>query len=203
MAVTLPPVMSRRHTDASLLAAAREVVADRGMRRTTVADVARKAGASRMTVYRAFPDGATLWSTLLTSEFAEIIRTAEEEAQSLPTARLRLVEAAGRTIELLASNPVVRRIIETDPDLLVPYIVERLGQSQRAVLAIFRRYLEEGRADGSIRELDVDVSAYCLLVVVRSFILSVLVTEAETKPARVNRELRFLLDTYLRPGYVA
>jgi AcrR family transcriptional regulator len=173
------------------------------MRRTTVADVARRAGASRMTVYRAFPDGATLWSTLLTQEFAEIIRAAEDEAASLPTARLRLVEASVRTVEMLTGNPIVRRIIESDPDLLVPYVVERLGQSQRAVLAIFRRYLEEGMTDGSIRDLDLDVAAYCLEVVVRSFVLSMKVTEAETKSARVYRELRFLLDTYLRPGYVA
>jgi AcrR family transcriptional regulator len=195
--------MSRRHTDESLLAAARDAVAELGMRRTTVADVARRAGASRMTVYRAFPDGATLWSTLLTQEFSEIIRGAEEEASGLPTARLRLVEATVRTVEMLAANPLVRRIIETDPDLLVPYVVERLGQSQRAVLAIFRRYLEAGRDDGSIRELDLDVAAYCLEVVVRSFVLSMKVTEEEAKPARVYRELRFLLDTYLRPGYVA
>jgi AcrR family transcriptional regulator len=198
--VTLQRPMSRRHTDASILAAARDSVLDRGMRRTTVADVARRAGASRMTVYRAFPDGATLWSTLLTGEFAATIRAAEEDAAGQPTARARLVEAIVRCVERLARNPLVRRILESDSDLLVPYIVEDLGQSQHAVLAILRRYLQEGQADGSIRETDPGTAAYCLTVVARSFVLSAPVTERETGPTAAYEELRILLDSYLRPG---
>lgn len=195
--------MSRRHTDESLLAAAREVVAEVGIGRTTVADVARRAGASRMTIYRAFPDGATLWSTLLTSEFADIIRGAEEEAASLPTARLRLVEATILTVRRLIANDLVRRIIESDPERLLPYVVERLGHSQKAVLAIFHKYLEDGRQDGSIRELDLDTASYCLATLVRSFILGARITEEEADPEAVYAELRFMIDTYLRPGYVA
>jgi len=192
--------MSRRHSEASLLAAAREAVAEVGVRRTTVADVARRAGASRMTVYRAFPDGATLWSTLLTHEFAKIIKASEVEASALPTARLRLVEAVVLAVEMLAANPLVGRILEKDPELLVPYVVERLGQSQRAVVAILRRYLDEGQEDGSIRQLDGKVAAYCMEVVVRSFVLSARVTEVEVDAQLVHTELRHLIDAYLRPG---
>ena len=39
--------MSHRHTDAAVLEAARGCVATMGVRRTTIADVARRAGASR------------------------------------------------------------------------------------------------------------------------------------------------------------
>jgi AcrR family transcriptional regulator len=191
--------MSRRHTDASLLAAARDSILELGIRRTTVADVARRAGASRMTVYRAYPDGSTLWSTLLTGEFAAIIRAAEEDAADRPTARGRLVEATVRCVERLDGNPLVRRILESDPELLVPYVVERLGQSQHAVLSIFRRYLEEGMHDGSIRQIDVNTGAYCLTVVARSFVLASRVTELEARPDAAHDELRLLLDAYLRP----
>src|SRR5438552_9149675 len=118
--------MSRRHTDVAVLEAARECVATVGVRRTTVADVARRAGASRMTVYRMFPDAGTLWSTLLTREFAEVIRHAEAAAAHLPTARQRLVETTAVGLSSVAADPVVRRVLELDPELLVPYIVERL-----------------------------------------------------------------------------
>ncbi|MBV9525104.1 MAG: TetR/AcrR family transcriptional regulator, partial [Candidatus Dormibacteraeota bacterium] len=138
--------MSRRHTDAALLEAARDCVATLGVRRTTVADVARRAGASRMTVYRLFPDARTLWSTLLTTEFEGVLREAEAAAAHLPTARERLVETTIRGVERVAADPVVRRVLEVDPDLLVPYIVERLGQSQRIAMAAFRRHLDEGVA---------------------------------------------------------
>ena len=192
--------MSRRHTDVAVLEAARECVATVGVRRTTVADVARRAGASRMTVYRMFPDARTLWSTLLTREFAEVIRHAEAEAAHLSTARQRLVETTAGVVTRVAADPVVRRVLELDPDLLVPYIVERLGQSQRIAMVEFRRMLLEGQADGSIRQVDDNVVAYCLQLVVGSFVLAARVTEHESRTEAVLGELRRLLDAYLAPA---
>jgi AcrR family transcriptional regulator len=191
--------VSRRHTDAALLEAARECVATLGVRRTTVSDVARRAGASRMTVYRLFPDAQTLWSTLLTREFRSVIRDAEASAAHLPTARERLVEATVLAVARIAADPVVRRVLELDPDLLVPYIVERLGQSQRIAIDVFSRVLEEGRADGSIRDVDSAVVAYCLQLVVAGFVMAARVTEQEIDVNAALGELRRLLDAYLAP----
>jgi len=192
--------MSRRHTDAALLEAARECVAAVGVKRTTVADVARRAGASRMTVYRMFPDAQTLWSTLLTREFSEVIDDAEREAASLATARERLVAMTVTAVRRIVADPVVRRVLEVDPELLVPYIIERLGQSQRIAMRVFTRLLDEGRADGSIRPVDDNVVAYCLQLVVGSFVLAAQVTERESNPDAVVAELSRLLDAYLAPS---
>lgn len=191
--------MSQRHTDTALLDAARECVATVGVRRTTVADVARRAGASRMTVYRLFPDAKTLWSTLLTREFGDVIREAEAASVHLPTARERLVAAATRAVERIAADPVVRRVLEVDPELLLPYITERLGQSQHIAMAQFRRYLDDGLADGSIRRLDAGVTAYLLQLAVGSVVLATRVTEHESDPTAVVGELRRMLDAYLAP----
>jgi AcrR family transcriptional regulator len=191
--------MSRRHTDTALLDAARDCVATVGVRRTTVADVARRAGASRMTVYRLFPDAQTLWSTLLTREFSDVIAEAERAAAHLPTARQRLVESTVGAVERIAADPVVRRVLELDPELLLPYITERLGQSQRIAIEHFRRGLEEGRADGSVRDVDAAVVAYCLQLVVGSVVMATQVTEQESRPRAVIAELRRMLDAYLAP----
>ena len=190
---------SRRHTDTALLDAARECVATVGVRRTTVTDVARRAGASRMTVYRLFPDAGTLWSTLLTREFGDVIAEAEAAAAHLTTARERLVAATAGAIERIGADPVVRRVLELDPDLLVPYITERLGQSQYLAMAQFRRYLAAGREDGSIRPLDEAAAAYLLLLVVGSVVLAARVTEKEGRTASVIAELSTMLDAYLAP----
>ncbi len=192
--------MSRRHTDAALLDAARECAAVLGVRRTTVADVARRAGASRMTVYRVFPDARTLWSTLLTREFGEVMRDAERSAAHLPTARQRLVEMTVQAVARLADDPLVLRVLELDTELLVPYILERLGQSQRQAMARYRQLLDEGVRDGSIRPLDGPAAAYCLQLVVSSFVLARRVTEREADPAAVSDELRRMLTAYLHPG---
>lgn len=192
--------MSRRHTDAALLEAARECVAAVGVKRTTVADVARRAGASRMTVYRMFPDAQTLWSTLLTREFSDVIDDAERGAADLATARERLVAMTVTAVRRIVADPVVRRVLEVDPELLVPYIIERLGQSQRIAMRVFTRLLDEGRADGSIRPVDDNVVAYCLQLVVGSFVLAARVTERESDPEAVVAELRRMLDAYLAPA---
>jgi len=190
--------MSRRHTDAALLEAARDCAAVVGVRRTTVADVARRAGASRMTVYRLFPDAKTLWSTLLTREFEQVVEEATASAAHLPTALERLVETTVAALARVSEDPVVRRVLELDTELLVPYILERLGQSQRLAMVRFRQLLDEGRRDGSIRRLDEHTVAYCLQLVVGSFILATRVTEREADPAAVAGELRRLLTAYLR-----
>jgi len=191
--------MSRRHTDAAILDAARDCVADVGVRRTTVTDVARRVGASRMTVYRLFPDAQTLWSTLLTREFRTVIADAEAAAAHLPTALERLVETATRAVAAIAADPLVRRVFELDPELLVPYIIDRLGQSQRIAMDRFRHLLAEGRADGSIRDVDEETVAYCLQLVSGSFVLASRVSAREAAPPAVNAELRRLLTAYLRP----
>lgn len=195
--------MSRKHSDASLLAAAREVVAETGVRRTTVSDVARRAGASRMTVYRAFPDGPTLWSTLFTEILAEIIRGAESDAASLPSARLRFVETAVRAAQAAVRNPVISRLLEDDPDLVLPYLMSNTSPSRRAMLAIIRRYIDEGKIDRSIRDIDPDSAAQSLSVVVLAFVMSAQATENEVGLGSAWNELRSMIDAYLRPGYDA
>ncbi len=195
--------MSRRHTDAAVLEAARQCVASLGVRRTTVGDVARRAGTSRMTVYRLFPDARTLWSSLLTREFGDVVAAAQAGAAQLPTARARLVAMTLSAVDRIAADPLVRRVIELDPDLLVPYMVARLGQSQRIAMGEFRRLLREGREDGSIRPVDADVVSYVLQLVVSSFVLAARVTEHEGHSRAATRELGRLLDAYLTPGEAA
>src|ERR1700676_1795095 len=143
--------MSQRHSDAALLNAARACVAERGISRTTVSDVARRAGSSRMTVYRTFPDAATLWSTLLTREIGTIVADAEAAAASLPTARERLIEATATAVAALRSDPVIRRLIELDGERLLPSLTVRRGHAQEIALAAVREHIAAGRRDGSIR----------------------------------------------------
>ena len=56
-------------TGDELLDAARACVLAVGVRRTTFSDVARRAGVSRMTLYRRYPDLDALLAALMTYEF--------------------------------------------------------------------------------------------------------------------------------------
>ena len=69
---------SQRNT--AILRAAAEEVAAVGLRRTTLTDVARRAGVSRMTVYREYGDAPTLWRSLLTEEISAVVSAADQAA---------------------------------------------------------------------------------------------------------------------------
>jgi AcrR family transcriptional regulator len=192
--------MSQRHSDSALLDAARACVAERGIARTTVADVARRAGASRMTVYRTFPDAATLWSSLLTREIGMIVADAQTRAATKPTARERLIEATMGAVVALRNDPVIRRVIELDGERLLPYLTIRRGHAQEMAIAAVREYLQAGRRDGSMRDVRGDAVARLFELVVRSLVTaSAALIDDATTPA-IDAELRRMLDAWLRPA---
>jgi AcrR family transcriptional regulator len=195
--------MSQRHSDDTLLDAALACVAERGLARTTVTDVARRAGASRMTVYRCFPDAAALWSRLLTREIGAVVSAAETAAADLPTARERLIAAALGAITALRGDPVIRRVIEIDGERLVPYLTVRRGHGQELAIAAVHRYLAEGHRDGSIRALDDAAAARAAELLLRSVVVAGpgLVDDAMT--VAIDAEIGRMLDAWLRPQVVS
>src|SRR3954468_5069999 len=144
-----------------LLAAARDCVMDVGLKRTTLADVARRAGVSRMTVYRQYGDLQTIVNKLLECELLALIEQARADVAALPTARARLVEAGARTAEALAHPPLYRRVLDLDPELLLPLIVDRFGSTQKASIDLLAAQVQEGQRDGSVRAVDPRLAATC------------------------------------------
>src|SRR3954466_2864069 len=137
-----------------LLAAARDCVRDVALKRTTLADVARRAGVSRMTVYRQYGDLQTIVNKLLECELLALIEQGRADVADLPTARERLVEAGVRTVEGLVHHPLYRRVLDLDPELLLPLIVDRFGSTQKASIDLLAAQVEEGQRDGSVRAVD-------------------------------------------------
>lgn len=174
----------------TLLDATQASILDVGLRRTTLADVARRAGVSRMTVYRQFADLQTLVAALLTREVTALLAEVDEEVAPLATARDRLVEACTRTVERLRDSALLHRLLDLDPELLLPFVFERFGSSQRASRDLIASRLQD--RDGSIRDLDVDAAATTILLICQSFIFS-----ARLVDQSVLKELRHVLDAYL------
>ena len=189
-----PPVV----TD-PVLRAAHACVMDVGLRRTTLADVARRAGVSRMTVYRQFDDLSGIVSALLTQELVALLDAAWAETAHLPTARERLVEAGALVVERIVHHPLYRRVLDVDPELLLPLVVDRFGSTQRAAVDVVAGLVAQGVAEGSVRPVDPHLAATCLQLTTQSFVFSARVVEAETEPGATAGELRRLLDGYLAP----
>ncbi|MCS0602752.1 TetR/AcrR family transcriptional regulator [Streptomyces sp. LP11] len=186
-----------------VLDAVRDCVLAVGVRRTTLADVARRAGVSRMTLYRRWPDLRTLVGDLMTREWIDVASGAiPEPAPGTPT-RDRIVDGLVAGIAAFRAHPLFRKIVDVDPELLLPYVLDRRGASQVALLALLADALREGHADGSVRPGHIERQARALLLTVQSFALSLRTMTDEDDPELDSEallgELRTLLERTLTP----
>ncbi len=181
------------------LDAARECILATGWTRTTLTDVARRAGVSRMTIYRTWPDMQTLLADLMTREWGGVVaEVASTVSGAAPLERLSL--GISRTVTALRSNDLLRKIVEVDPELLLPYLLHRRGRSQDNILGIVEPLIAEGQAAGTVRAGDPTLLARSILLAAHGFTLS-----AETMVddghavEEYDEELRLLLERYLTP----
>src|SRR5947209_1398772 len=158
-------------TAEAILAAARAAVIDFGVKRTTLSDVARRAGVSRMTVYSRFGDLHDVMRALMTVEFGTMLEHVAARASG-EHARARLVAALVLIARQLPANPLFRKVRAAEPELLAPYVLERLGGTQQVGLELTERSIAEGQADGSIRTGKVRALAGAVLLIEQSFVFS-------------------------------
>lgn len=170
-----------------------------GVRRTTLSDVARKAGVSRMTLYRRFPDVRGMLSALITREFGKILDAANRIAVPESTARGQLVVAAVHTIRDLAANPLMHAVIERDAEMLLPYVTKRIGTSQRMTEEFLRTQLAAGQQDGSIRVADPAVQARTIFLLLQPYVFAIRPSTSDVSLDDLLEELAHLLDAALRP----
>ena len=181
-----------------ILAATRATVLAVGVRRTTLTDVARRAGVSRMTLYRLVPDVATLVLEVMTREFAALLDAAEAGSARRRTARARIVATTVEVVRRLPEEALFRRVLDVDPELLLPYLTDRIGSTQRIAVARMRRVLAEGVADGSVRRTDLDVLATSLVIAVAPFVISARLLDEVGRDAALD-ELTRMVDAWLAP----
>ncbi len=178
---------SNRHNrtaEDDVLDAARDCVLAVGVRRTTLTDVARRAGVSRMTLYRRWPDVRTLIGDLMTREWVAIAEDARGDD---------LVESLVEGVRAFRAHPLFRRIVDVDPELLLPYMLDRRGASQNALLEIIADAL-----DGRVAHGTPVGKARAILLTVQSFALSLQTMTGDGVTEReLLEELRQILDKAL------
>lgn len=190
-----PPVAHR------LLDAARVCVLDRGISRVTMSDVARLADVSRTTLYRHYPDVEAVLRDLMTLDFGTIVLQARADSLALGTARERTVVTIVEGARALRASELFRKIIDVDPEHVLPYLTARAGQSQQIVRALLEAAVGEGHADGSVRPGDPSLLARLLLIQAQALTVSIGTVTAGDQA--VEEELMRLaadaIDAQLRP----
>jgi AcrR family transcriptional regulator len=209
----------QRTSREAVLDAVAETVRDLGVRRTTMSEIARRAGVSRSTLYTHVADVREAAAALLTRELLLLLAEASDDGSDAtpddasgvaPDAvsgepdggghgRRRIVGRALRMARTVPDHPLVERILELDGELLVPYLVRSLGSSQRAILDAVTIEVRRGQQDGSIRAGDPALIAFSVFLVTQAFVISARIAEAEHGREAALGELALLLDRTLAP----
>ncbi|QLY30245.1 TetR/AcrR family transcriptional regulator [Nocardia huaxiensis] len=182
--------------DQAILDAARACVAEFGVRRTTLTEVARRAGVSRPTVYRRWADTGSLVADLLVRELREIIA---EAVPATGTGRARLTAAIVGGAATIRRNPLFAKIFRADADVMLTYVFERLGRNQRALITLFADGIRTGQQDGSIRAGSPDHLATMLLLMAQSAVQSAGTVADLLDSDSLDAELTHAIDSYLSP----
>jgi len=120
----------RARTRATLVQAAAEAVGDKGFERTTLEDVARRAGMTRGAIYGNFASRDELYIAVLEARWAPIVPAfrpgasfaeqmailAEAVIAALPARRAAAVGAASFQLYALTHEPMRRRIVELNAE---------------------------------------------------------------------------------------
>ena len=99
----------------------------------------------------------------------------------------------------LRDNELFAKIVHVDPELLLPYLLDRRGRTQEGLLTLLEATIAEGQQDGSVREGDPVLLARSVLLAAYGFGLSTpTMTDDLLDEAAFDDELRAVVERYLR-----
>ena len=174
-----------------ILQAAASCVVDFGVDRVTLAEIARRAGVSRPTVYRRWPDTRSIMSALLTSHITGVVREVPLDGDDREALVRQVVVVADR----LRRDDLIMSVMHSD--LARVYITERLGASQQFLIEGLAARLKVAQRAGSVRAGDPRQLATMVLLIAQSTIQSVDIVNPILDSEALAAELTYSLNGYL------
>ncbi|RDI65161.1 TetR/AcrR family transcriptional regulator [Nocardia pseudobrasiliensis] len=157
---TVPPILARilekpRSDGEQLLESALSAFLDFGIKRTSMGEIARRAGISPATLYRRFESKNDLVEAVGVREAQLFVAEIEERVGSIADGEDQLVEVFVAFITLLARNELLQRLLRTEPDMILPRLTTEAGP----ILAVGRAYLADKLRGLRKSDADLDFDA--------------------------------------------
>lgn len=143
LAAEPPPALDTR---ARIVAAGVRQCEEVGLRRTTMEDIARRAGLSRVTLYRHFGGKDELVRAVILAEAERFFDALRSALSGHRLAEDRLAEGFAFALDFLRRHALFQRLLRTEPETLLPYLVRDgylTGMARKAVAEL----IEDGRVD--------------------------------------------------------
>jgi AcrR family transcriptional regulator len=166
-----------------------------GLRRTTMDDVARRAGLSRATLYRHFESKDALVQAVILAEAERFFAKLDVALGELRGSEERLVEGFSFALHYVRRHALLRKLLRTEPEALLPYL---FGDSRLIPIvteAVARRIPGDAR-HGSVDPDDARSAAE----LVARLVLSLALTPDSSLGIEDPDGARRLARRYLVPG---
>ncbi|WP_156365251.1 TetR/AcrR family transcriptional regulator [Sciscionella sediminilitoris] len=176
-----------------ILDAATESYMEHGIRRTSMDDVARRAGVGRATVYRKFAGRDKLTVAVIARDaqrfFAEIGRATE----SIADVGERLVEGLVIGLRWIREQPLLHRLLHTEPELVLPAVTLHAGPA----LATIREFLAAQYRASEPPALRVPIDPDEVAEIVVRLAVSLTLTPETVLPLNSEEQIRATARRYL------
>jgi TetR/AcrR family transcriptional repressor of uid operon len=143
-----------------------------GIRRSTMEDVAKRAGVSRITVYRRFATKDALVEHVVRREFRRYFDRFLIDIEQAGTVADRVVLGFVSALRAIRHNRLIGGLMAAEPDVLVPSMIGDGGRTLAAVQRFVAGQLRREQAAGNVAaEVDVELVAELMARVSASFLL--------------------------------
>lgn len=126
-----------------------------GVARSTVEQITRRSGLSRVTIYRRFPGKANLVEAVLLREVRGFLDALDERIAPLATQEEKLTEGFVFTLDTFRSHALLNRLLASEPESILPTFTVEGGpivSAARDYLAnlLAREFEGDGRDAGEL-----------------------------------------------------
>lgn len=159
-------------TTTRVLDAAYEQFCRMGIRRSTMEDVGRRAGVSRITVYRRFATKDALVENVVRREFRRYFDRFLTDIERAESVAERVALGFASSLRAIRAHPLIGVLLDAEPDVVVPSMISDGGRTLATVRAFVAGQLRLEQQAGTISpDLEVDRVAELMVRVSASFLI--------------------------------
>ena len=155
-----------------IASAALDQFAEYGMRRSTIDDVAKRAGVSRVTVFRRFINKERLVQFVIAREIRRGVHELDRAWESQGSLEDRLVHGFSFAMRFTRGHPLFGRLLHSEPDVVLPLITVDGGPALALYRSLIAQRLRDEVRAGRAATGDVDSAAEVVARMAMSLLLT-------------------------------
>lgn len=186
-------------THGRIIDAAHDLFLSFGIRRTTIEDIAKKAGIGRPTLYRRFADKDAIMQAVIMRESQRLIHDVAAQVSGIHDPAHMLVRAFVVATTTVSSHALTKRLLETEPELILPFMTIKAGPFIDVGHFFIGPAVKQMQAEGHFTGHDID---YLLETLARLFI-SIVITPSRLISAQDEKALERMAEAIILPVVAA